>query len=379
MNERKFNMALQRKIYLSLTFIFICASFSAQAQTQKKRSSLNYYGIGARASVLNASFVSIADDYSATHWNPAGLAFSNRYYFGGMHSQMPLSREINFVSFAIPIGSKDRLGLSWQGFVVDQIEARTGNSATADYFFFNVEEAVWLTYSRKIFSPLSLGLNLKYLHQEIDGVGANGVGLDIGLLAELTTKIKLGVVVYDIGSSLKWKTAHTDNYEKLNRIGLSYQFNESFLLSTAVEGYEQKVQELSIGAEYILLNALALRAGWQNKKFSMGTGLDFSLNNFDFSVNYSIANSKISNELSNLTEFCVSMPVSKFRTPKLVMVTCSTLNVRSGPGTDTDKVSELYMGQKFELKDRKSQWMKIEYDTNKTGWINSSFVRVVDN
>ena len=372
-------MALQRIVVFLLLTVFIGFASSVHAQMQKKRSSLNYYGIGARATVLNAAFVSIADDYSATHWNPAGLAFSNHYYFGGMHSQMPLSREINFVSFAIPIGKHDRLGLSWQGFVVDKIEARTGNSATPDHLFFNVEEAVWLTYSRKIFSQLSLGINFKYLHQAIDGVGANGMGLDIGLLVELTSKIKLGMVVYDIGSSLKWKTDHTDNYEKLNRLGVSYQFNEAFLLSMALEGDEQRVQELSIGTEYILLNALALRAGWQNKKFSVGTGLDFSYNDIDFTFNYSIANNKISNELSNLSEFCVSFPFSKFRTPRLVLVTCSALNVRSGPGVHNEKVTELYMGQKFELKGQKSQWLQIEYDKNKTGWINSSFAKIVDN
>lgn len=369
-------MALQRFIvYIFVSIIFVSV---AQGQTQKKRSSLNYYGIGARASVLNASFVSIADDYSATHWNPAGLAFSNHYHFGGMHSQMPLSREIGFVSLSIPISEHDRLGLSWQGFIVDKIEARSSNSAAPDHYFFNIEEAVWLTYSRKLFSPLSLGVNLKYLHQAIDGVGANGIGLDIGLLADVTSKIRFGMVIYDIGSSLKWKTNHTDYYEKMNRFGLSYQFNESLVLSMALEGYEQDVQELSIGTEYTLLNALALRAGWQHKKFSMGTGLDFNYNGIDFTFNYAIASSRISNELSNLTEFCVSMPVSKFRVPKLVIVTCTTLNVRSGPGIHTEKVTELFMGQKFKLKGKKSNWLKIEYDKNKTGWIHSNFVRILE-
>lgn len=369
-------MALQRFILFTLASIILGSS--AQGQTQKKRSSLNYYGIGARASVLNASFVSIADDYSATHWNPAGLAFSNHYHFGGMHSQMPLSREIGFVSLSIPISEHDRLGLSWQGFIVDKIEARSSNSAAPDHYFFNIEEAVWLTYSRKLFSPLSLGVNLKYLHQAIDGVGANGIGLDIGLLADVTSKIRFGMVIYDIGSSLKWKTNHTDYYEKMNRFGFSYQFNESLVLSIALEGYEQDVQELSIGTEYTLLNALALRAGWQDKKISMGTGLDFNYNGIDFTFNYAISSSRISNELSNLTEFCVSMPVSKFRAPKLVMVTCTTLNVRSGPGTHTEKVTELFMGQKFKLKGKKSNWLKIEYDKNKTGWIHGSFVRILE-
>ncbi|MFZ5518492.1 MAG: PorV/PorQ family protein [Candidatus Zhuqueibacterota bacterium] len=371
-------MALHRTVIILSLVACLGATESGFSQTQKKRSSLNYYGIGARASVLNAAFVSIADDYSATHWNPAGLTASSRYNFGGMHSQMPLSRENNFVSFSMPVSQGDWLGLSWQGFTIDQIEARSSNSATPDYYFYNVEEAIWLTYARRIFSPVSLGINLKYLHQAMDGVGANGVGLDIGLLAQLTSNLKLGVVVYDIGSALHWKTDHRDEYERMNRIGIAYQIYQPLVVSLALEGYEQRMQELSLGAEYILLNALAVRAGWQDRRFSLGTGLDVAFNNVDFSFNYSIASNKLSHELTNLSEISVSFPFTKFRAVRLVQITCSTLNVRSGPGTHTEKITELYMGQKFEIKEQKLRWLKIEYDRDKTGWIDSNFAVILD-
>jgi len=371
-------MALHRTVIIIALVAWFGATVPGFCQTQKKRSSLTYYGSGARAAVLNASFVSIADDYSACHWNPAGLTTSARYNFGGTHSRMPLSREVNSVSISMPVSQGDWLGLSWQGFIVDQIEARSGNSATPDHYFYSVEEAIWVSYARRILPPVSLGINLKFLHQALDGVGASGVGLDIGLLAQLTSKLRLGAVVYDIGSRLHWKTDHRDDYERLNRIGIAYQMYQPLVVTVAVEGYEQRMQELSVGAEYLLMNVIALRAGWQDQRFSLGTGLAVGLNNLDFVFNYSVSSNSLSQELTNLSEISVSFPFTKFRSPRLVQITCSTLNVRSGPGTHTEKITELYMGQKFELKEQKPRWLKIEYDKNKTGWIDSNFAVILN-
>ena len=73
-------------IKLSIISIFLFYSTLLFAQTEKKESFFTSFGVGARAYVLKASYVSIADDYAATHWNPAGIAFINKIQVGGMHS-----------------------------------------------------------------------------------------------------------------------------------------------------------------------------------------------------------------------------------------------------------------------------------------------------
>lgn len=53
-------------------------------------------------------------------------------------------------------------------------------------------------------------------------------------------------------------------------------------------------------------------------------------------------------------------------------VTSTTLNVRSGPGTEFGVVQALKLGDSVRVMDRKGDWVKINSD----GWVNSSFLRV---
>ena len=59
-------------------FIIIFLSWSSIVCTQVPDDAINFYndadGIGARAQAMGNAFIGIADDYSATYWNPAGLA-----------------------------------------------------------------------------------------------------------------------------------------------------------------------------------------------------------------------------------------------------------------------------------------------------------------
>ena len=59
-------------------YIIIFLSWSSIVCTQVPDDAINFYndadGIGARAQAMGNAFIGIADDYSATYWNPAGLA-----------------------------------------------------------------------------------------------------------------------------------------------------------------------------------------------------------------------------------------------------------------------------------------------------------------
>ena len=80
-------------------------------------------GVGGRALGLGGAYVSIADDATATYWNPAGIAeISDKYQFCLMHAARRSGLgAFNYVSGTTKILPKLNLGLSWIRAGVDDI------------------------------------------------------------------------------------------------------------------------------------------------------------------------------------------------------------------------------------------------------------------
>ena len=64
-----------------------------------------------------------------------------------------------------------------------------------------------------------------------------------------------------------------------------------------------------------------------------------------------------------------------------VVITASKINVRSGPGTNTDKVGKAGNGQTFVYLGKRTNksgnlWYKIQYTSSKVGWVSSEFSKI---
>ena len=72
-------------------------------------------GVGGRALGLGGAYVSIADDATATYWNPAGIAgIPDNYQFCLMHAARRSGLgAFNYISGTTRVLSKLNLGLSW--------------------------------------------------------------------------------------------------------------------------------------------------------------------------------------------------------------------------------------------------------------------------
>lgn len=53
------------------------------------------------------------------------------------------------------------------------------------------------------------------------------------------------------------------------------------------------------------------------------------------------------------------------------------LNVRSGPGTGNAKVGTVFAGSVFKVLEENNEWVKIEYETGKTGWVVNTYLETV--
>ena len=161
--------------------------------TASANGAFNDIGVGARPLGLGGAFVALADDSNAANYNAAGLAYIDEIQIGATYAQR-FNGLVNYntISGIAPIGSIGTLG---------------GNigilSENSDIY---QEQSIRITYGRKLFQQMSLGLNLKYFSTNYDSenefvrsnpyfteTSSSAISLDVGLLAKPLESLNLGL------------------------------------------------------------------------------------------------------------------------------------------------------------------------------------------
>ena len=298
------------------------------------------HGVGARALGMGSAFVAIADDVTATYWNPAGLAKFKKNGFSTMYSDTFRTGEgsyfnqglvsYNFVNYIHQIQGIGSIGLSWIRQGIDDIPRTTfididNNGILGDFqdangngekdegehyidkpvvaeFFSNSDNALLISYAREIHPIIAIGGNLKLLSQSIFNNSGRGFGLDIGMLISPYSGFQIGAILLDAtGTQIRWDTADRPTFTRGRRIrfGASYQFTfPSFgkgCFDIDFETDQTDLEEgtdsaggilLRSGAEYVLFEILALRCGWNGHGFAAGTGLQLNISAITLYVDY---------------------------------------------------------------------------------------------
>ncbi len=297
------------------------------------------HGVGARALGMGGAFVAVADDATATYWNPAGLTKVKKHSFAAMYSDTFstgdggwLSRGLvtyNFVNYVYQIEDIGSIGLSWIRLGVDDIPRTTfidvnnngflgdfqdknGNGIKEDgepyidkpevaEYFSNTDNALLISYARQVHSMVAVGGNLKLLNQSIFQNSGTGFGIDIGLIAEPYRGLRVGAMLLDAtGTQVRWDTADKPTFTRTRRLrcGTAYHFAVPRLGKGSIGADFETDQAdlevggaggglvLRVGAEYWLFNTLALRGGWNGHGLSAGAGLRLGINDMSFFVNY---------------------------------------------------------------------------------------------
>jgi hypothetical protein len=310
---------------LAVVLGFAAVSMLALAEEGSHAAEFLSHGVGARALGMGSSFVSIADDATATYWNPAGLVQIQKRAFAAMYSDSFgaaqgsfLSKglvEYNFVSYAQQIEGLGNLGISWIRLGVDDIPYTTfvdvnGNGRLGDFldkdgdgvkdpgewyidrpevagYFSNVDNALLISYARQVHPSLSIGGNLKLLRQSLFENSGNGFGLDIGLMVKPLDGLHIGAMLADAtGTQIRWDTADAPVFTRDSRFRFGLSYRISFpLIGKATFGVDVETDRKDIktgggtervirfGGEYWLFNVVALRIGAEGTRLAAGAGL----------------------------------------------------------------------------------------------------------
>ena len=235
--------------------------------------------VGARALGMGGAFIAVADDASALHWNPAGLAsFRGIQVLGertSVYSVEGLDEDAVLAAY----------GMEGQGFGVGWMR-----TAARDLYY---EDTIVAGYGRTMpIEGLDVGLSVKrfaidapgydyYNDPSFNSSGDDAYAADVGALWR-SGKWSAAAVIRNIGEpklKLISTTVETDPVYAEFRLGGTYLFREVMLFSVEwrvpreVPAYYDGSTTLNAGIELWFYDAFAIRTGINRDRIAAGVGI----------------------------------------------------------------------------------------------------------
>ncbi|PKN01163.1 MAG: hypothetical protein CVU77_06720 [Elusimicrobia bacterium HGW-Elusimicrobia-1] len=259
------------------------------------------WGAGARSLGMGKAFFAVADDASATYWNPAAMTQLDRKEIMALHAALFAETSFNFLSYVHPTAKSGVFGgnitrLHSGGF--EKI-AITFDAAQEDIIkienlgtFDDSRMAFTLAYGKKIQENLSIGLAGKYISHSLDTSVSGAFTTDLTMFLEglnhTVPGIKLGFGVNNLISS---SFGDTDDIMPLVfRMGASHKFlKDKLLLAFDIDKSMEANLGWHIGTEYYLMNYLAMRLGFEGESGIRETTAGFGFKYKDYGLDYAFA------------------------------------------------------------------------------------------
>ncbi|MGB2696922.1 MAG: PorV/PorQ family protein [Candidatus Zixiibacteriota bacterium] len=290
-----------KKTTLILILLIICLSPSLFAAMYAGE--FMTLGVGGKALGMGGAFAAIADDASAGYWNPAGLFQLKKKELLLMHSETFGSLlNHDFISYVIPRKKEtstsafgfNLMRLGGDGIKITELPNPNlppsesnkpyvvDEKSHSDYVFS-------FSYSRKIKPNLALGGNAKLIYRDIAGESAYGLGMDLGILAYLSSSFTLGASLLDASTTfLAYDNGTKESIYPTLKTGSRFSQNfKNFIFTIAFDSdfrfegrdyaaqlnFEDFSADLHYGVEINYLQKVALRLGSDQGDFTYGFGL----------------------------------------------------------------------------------------------------------
>jgi hypothetical protein len=317
---------------LFLAGICVSGAASRAAATPESRAGVLFLLIepGARASGMGEAYVAIADDATASYFNPAGLAGQPRRQVNFTHQKwLPnLADDLSyeFLAYSQPVPSwGGNIGIN--GALLNLGEQnRTDERGGFQGTFSSYDMAISAAYGSHISDNMAAGISLKFIRSNLADQGAgiergSGIGnsfaTDLGILWRYTPNLTFGGVLRNLGPKISYIDAsQADPLPQHIVVGVAYEAMETeyHALLLSVDLYkpliadgsfasnllkawtdekmedELKEMDLHVGGEYRYglsdvkdLSFLALRAGYSMDRDgeletpTFGVGLKYNM------------------------------------------------------------------------------------------------------
>jgi hypothetical protein len=230
---------------------------------------------GARTLGLGGAYVALADDPLGVLWNPAGLSamdenelrFENAMLFG--------ENTLNGFGFAVPGSRLPSFGvavLSLRGAEYERTNAMNDALGT-----FRPSQTAYLLTASKAFTPrFALGVNAKFVQQQVEDNSGGGTGFDIGGTWMAMPGLRLGASVINLGGPSISLRETEESYPTVIRGGAAINvLGGRGRVAIEVDQSEGLGTRFHGGGEYWIQRGLALRAGMDDASATGGFSYRF--------------------------------------------------------------------------------------------------------
>ncbi|HZW38484.1 MAG: PorV/PorQ family protein [Syntrophothermus sp.] len=321
-----FNKKLSLFLLLAIALLQVNAFAKEVKKTGTTAAKFLSIGIGPRANAMGGAFTSIANDATAMYWNPAGISMLERYEATFSYTKLFADVNLNYFGVAVPMGEAGTLGFQVTALNYGDMEVTTEQFEDGTGEIFNAGSyAFGLTYARTITEDFMVGINIKYIREDIYNSSADGLAFDVGTIfktpfwgirfsssiSNYGTKMQMGgddlLIRHDPDPTRAGNNQTVDAYYSTEQfdlplklqIGLSkdIQFLDNNRLTLSVDAAHPNDNEqyVNIGGELALLNELIfLRGGYKalgladsQEGLTLGVGLNYAgLDVIAISVDY---------------------------------------------------------------------------------------------
>jgi hypothetical protein len=225
-------------------------------------------GVSARATSMGGAFTALADDASATFWNPAGLVNVDGTVVTVNHTEWPADINLEYATYTFSPGFiQGKMSLHARGLTMDPQVVRTiyRQSGTGEMFDAG-DMSFGMSYARYFTDKFSSGATLSWMHMGLADRSVNSFVVDFGLMYRIGIRgMKLGMAVQSIGSEVDFDN-RASKLPTVFKVGLSVDTYRSGPHSLVTVGEfsrpSDNKERQNVGVEYSYNNFVFLRSGY---------------------------------------------------------------------------------------------------------------------
>lgn len=290
---------------ITVSFLILAVSPICLAEGEVNAMPHLRLGAGARSIGLGGAFTAIAEDATATVWNPAGLGSAADLSLNFSTQKLSLDRNHNFIAITKTLGSYGAVGLAATNFGVSNFGLSNVDSnsyeGTSDYS----TNAYSLSYGIA-FGNFNVGLTGRMLS---DSFGVDSVenqsgfgGVDIGLMGHAlhidVEEMKVPTFHYGIVAKYLGASVGEGTVPMVVNVGIAYDLYMGNVVTFSADieqefvNLDESAFSMRGGVEYRLMNIksteFALRAGMRASRDVQNLYGGFGVNVAGLQVDYAI-------------------------------------------------------------------------------------------
>lgn len=257
-------------------------------------------GVGARAAGMGEAYVAVAQDPTATYWNPAGIANAVGDEVHATHNEW--ISDVRYEYLAAVHGLKGHaIGAHVALLHMGELEGRDASgNFTGSFRAYDLSAG--LTYARRVLRSVEVGVTGKVLYSKIEEEQAVGGAGDLGVRYRTPLRgLTAAATLTNIGTEMKF-VEDPFVLPVAGRFGVAYRTRrllEGLTLATDLRFPNDSTVKGHFGAELQMHELFAVRGGYKAGYDEEGGSVGFGIAYHEYELDYAWAPFSKASELGD--------------------------------------------------------------------------------